>query len=210
MKIIPHKKTSHLGDLINILQTQDADEIVAESSTEEMLTFLMSVFPNGPKITHDTIEAKTVKPSWSKELPDRTESNVWFRGPYKKTNTKNQKKSHIACQFDARSFPPWPKSIKNTHKLLELFPNRLVNIGDKTIEGMKNKTECSLSEKFEILNSATAYIGIDSGLTHLALMTDVPVYVVHPEKYCPWIFYPVGPKYISEQSIHDILSRIAF
>jgi len=204
MKIQPHKNTSHLGDLINILHTQkNVKEICSEiSEVQIMLNFLTSIFPNPIKYTKDTIGSIIVKPSWSKDLPDRTESNIWFRGPYLKISKKTTK-NHIACQFDARSFPPWTKTIKkeNVFKISKFFQKKLINIGDKKIEGIENKTNISLDEKFEIINSASGYIGIDSGLSHLSLMTQTPVYIVHDDQYCPWIFYPEGAEFISENSL---------
>jgi hypothetical protein len=47
-----------------------------------------------------------------------------------------------------------------------------------------------LRDKYHLIASSTLYVGIDSGLTHLAIMAGVKTVVLHNEDFCPTLFYP--------------------
>lgn len=208
----------HLGDIINILQKYKSANYVYCKQKEEknkfykyrinsncdIVKFLLSKLPFKMKICDDSYEGMVVHPNWSQKIPNDTKTRVWIRLPYEKMINLNEKKSeHIACQFDLRSFPPWPKRIQETNiKLIhKFFGCKLINIGDRNFSFLKNKTNVSLEEKLDIISTARFYIGIDSGLSHMSLMTNTKTYIVHPENFCPWFFYPEGPIFLSEHSL---------
>lgn len=210
MKISLYKNHVHLGDTINNLQRHIfATEVYmpkfcrcCDTDLLSMIRFLVTLLPQPPKISDNAADSIEVKPSWVQKMPNDSGTNQWYREPYVKAKKlPATQQPHIACQFDARSRGyTWPKTItqENIQKLADIFGGRLINIGDRPINGAKNEVGISLEQKFDIISSAAAYVGIDSGLSHLALMTNAPVYIVYQEPYRPWFFYPDGPVYISD------------
>jgi hypothetical protein len=189
-------KHNHLGDLINILQRNKTKAIYVPDEAKPMLEFLLSLFPNPPAITD--IIGTPVLPTWTQDVKNPTGTLVWYRPPYvKAVNLPKQRRRHVACQFDARSKPWWTKTIPDD-MIRELASRHqgMINIGDRIFDFMENRVDASLQEKFEIIATARFYVGIDSGLSHLALMTNTPTYIVY-QKHCPWFFYPDGTTFVN-------------
>jgi|GEM_PF-5003220 hypothetical protein len=206
--IINPVKHVHLGDLINVLQAHpQATEICYEGlcacgcgqNTVELLRQLAPLFSDNLKV-NDFVpkNAIPVCPTWVQTLVNPTGTSSWRSTPYKKiSNLPSDKGKHIACQFDYRSKnTPWFKGINDLSPILQAFGDKLINIGDKPINGIENQLKISVLEKLEIIATAKMYIGIDSGLSHLALMTNTGSYICHENK-CPWFFYPKGVKFIN-------------
>jgi hypothetical protein len=114
------------------------------------------------------------------------------------------KDSHIAVQIDSRSkgkkIPHWAsKSIQ--------FLKRAINVGDRPLR-CRNKIKVDLRTKFDIIASARYYVGIDSGLTHLALMTDTPIVLIHPEDWDVKRFYPDTDQITSVTKYRDFIKVV--
>jgi hypothetical protein len=205
--IIYPAKYAHLGDLINILQIHaDSEQICidkicpcgCEQNTFDLLTDVVSFFDRNIEV-HPIILPNAVKvyPIWAQNLKNPSGTLRYYNKPYVKAKELPLQQNHIACQFDYRSKnTPWFKGISDLSQIIKRFKKKLVNIGDKHIEGIKNCVDYTLKEKFHILASSSMYIGIDSGLSHLALMTNTKCYICH-ENRCPWFFYPKDPIFIN-------------
>jgi hypothetical protein len=127
-----------------------------------------------------------VRPSWCETPPFR------WPGPYRKAVHPPLPKTNITCQFDARTNPAWWKKTLPPETIAALKPilGNPINIGDKPIPGFDNRMGLSLREKYHLIASSILYVGIDSGLTHLALIAAVKTIVLHNEDFCPTLFYP--------------------
>jgi hypothetical protein len=222
MVTIKPVKHNHLGDLINILQFNKADYIYVQhqcsccgQDLRVMVKTLLNFMGNKVRVVDEPIgDVVDVKPTYAQEFENKHGSwsklgtFIWQRTPYKKIKLDVVKENYVACQFDHRSNPPWPKGITE-HKiqaLTKIVKLPLVNIGDKHRISMLNRTEVSLEEKTKIIAKAKAYVGIDSGLTHVALMTETPTYVVYEFPYCPWFFYPDGPIFVQDIHLLDVVN----
>jgi len=194
---------NHLGDLVHVLQVwqNDAEFIYVDpkpcpccgQKAQETIQFILNLMGN-PRLKLSTTKLDDqllVIPTWRKEAPD-IPIHRWRRTSYTKAiNLPTHRTNKVVCQFDARSTPHWNKNVSNEiiREIVRLFKGRLVNIGDNIILGTQNMTRSSLSEKWEVLASAKYYIGIDSGMSHLALMTNTPVMIMYSDML-PWLFYP--------------------
>ena len=67
---------------------------------------------------------------------------------------------------------------------------------DGIVDCISVRADIDLLEKFCILASAKSYVGIDSGLTHLALMTETPILVIHPKVWDANSFYSGKIKFL--------------
>lgn len=212
--IITPSKYAHLGDLVNILQIYpDAKQICFEGTCPcgckqdvlFLLRQLVSLFKKEIKVAAEVPEsAQQVYPIWAQDFKDSSGTLRYFNGPYEKAKNLPNKKDYIACQFDYRSkSTPWFKGIFDLSPIISRYKKKLINIGDQKIDGIQNCTDLSLKEKFEIIASSKMYIGIDSGLSHLALMTNTNCFICH-ENRCPWFFYPKGPFFINMKSKEEL------
>ena len=176
----------HLGDLINIYQqcaqmgnvTLFSKTICpcCKNSAEKVFKFLIQLNP-AVKFGKLYTPITEMKPWWF-EGKDKID--------YVKAVKLPQKDSYISVQIDSRSqgkkIPHWAK--KAIHSL-----EKVINIGDRPLK-CKNKTKVNLQNKFDIIASSRYYVGIDSGLTHLALMTNTPIILIHPQGWDARKFYP--------------------
>lgn len=112
--------------------------------------------------------------------------NYEINHPYIKSfkAKNNQQKNYITYQFDSRSTPKRRiKTISNLEKSLLDSNQNLVHVGEN---------DMGLIEKFNLINNSKIFIGIDSGITHLALLTNTPICVIFTEgaENNPKKFYP--------------------
>ena len=194
--ITPDLRFRHLGDLINIVQRYaDSDLIVGAGTCPccghdigATLRFICELLQCRLKVTAEELpHASVVRPSWCETPPLR------WPGPYRKAvHPPLPKTNIITCQFDARTNPSWWKKTLPPETIAALKPilGNPINIGDKPIPGFDNRMGLCLHEKYHLLASSILYIGIDSGITHLALMAGVKTVVLHNEDFCPTLFYP--------------------
>lgn len=216
--IITPLKHAHLGDLVNILQIYPNVEQICfnglcpcgcKQDTFVLLNQLVSLFEKEIKVSDKVPEnAKKVYPIWSQDFKHFSGTLCYYNKPYVKAKNLPNKKDHIACQFDYRSkYTPWFKGVFDLSPIINRYKKKLINIGDQKIEGIQNCIDLDLKEKFDILASSNMYIGIDSGLSHLALMTNSSCFICHENK-CPWFFYPKGPVFINMSSKEELSSLL--
>jgi hypothetical protein len=201
MKITTFPQHQHLGDLVSIVNKMGdvADSIhltqtcsCCQNHPLPIVTMLIKALGCNMKVsTVPDIDAIKVCPTWCEGV----ERYVYYWQPYKKITEKRETENYIACQFDARCSTPWPKTVPDRHiAMLPKLGKKLVNIGDRSFDGFDNRTGLSIEEKFEVIKKASGYVGIDSGLTHLALLTDIQVIVLYEHPWKPWYYYPEDPQ----------------
>ena len=182
----------HLGDLINIMQQCMRINKVILGSThtcnccgndvhDTLIQLLSLVKSNIILINEDLHPSQIICPTWSRKsfgLPQIKNPN--YTKSFMAIDQNSKTSNFFTCQFDARSNVKM-KSIDQSEKskLLESKFN-LVDVGEGPLNIIK---------KFDLINKSVAYIGIDSGMTHLALMTNTPIYLIHPRTYNPQLFY---------------------
>lgn len=210
MNIQPFPKLTHLGDLVNIIQhyCTIADYIYTDDlQAREMIEFLLSLLDVKLKSCQTKPnQIEFVAPTWTFSQPNEFGTMFWHPRSYKKsTNLPQKQDSHIVCQFDARANVQTitEEDIFNICKTIGVIHN----IGDRKFEFTINHNQCSLNEKYQLLNSAHAYIGIDSGLSHLALMSNTPTYILY-KKNNPWFFYPDEAITIECENFFKIIEKI--
>jgi heptosyltransferase-3 len=86
---------------------------------------------------------------------------------------------------------------RNTQVVFLLGPAELERFSNETIQNMTNATKClaelPLTEVLKILTCTDAFIGNDSGITHLAAAMGINTFVVFGPTN-PAVYKPVGPK----------------
>lgn len=194
MNIIPHSKLSKLGDLVNILQHHhECDFIYSDNdSVREMLTFLIPLFNSKIKLSETKFDVfQTALTSWTCEWPNKYGTLYWNPRSYLKAKDLPEKQEkHIVCQFDTRTAVSWNRTLSNKHIKNIIARFKPYNIGDRSFDGAINCTNYSLAEKWNLLKTASVYIGINSGLSHLALMSNAKTFILYEEQNNPWFFYP--------------------
>ena len=211
--ITPDPRNQHLGDLINIVQKySEADLIVGVgicpccgSDSGETLRFVCELLQCRLKVTAEHHpHASVVRPSWCETPPLR------WPGPYRKAIHPPLAKTNITCQFDARSNPAWWKKTLPPETIAAIKPilGTPINIGDNPIPGFDNRMALSLREKYHLLASSALHVGIDSGLTHLAIMAEVKTVVLHNEGFCPWFFYPDSANVIFTSNLDQLATLV--
>ncbi len=196
---VTHSRYYHLGDVINIIQQIHHKSIDIPGfysifsnikccpccgvNTGGMMKKIVGLLDT--KLTFTTATPKTydiLTPKWVLAHAPTPYDDL----PYAKAKNLPPKRNYVVCQFDARSRG---EKIPGRNKIQKLINNQMINIGDKRLPCI-NKTDLGLLEKFRLIASAKSYIGIDSGLTHLALMTDTPIVLVHPKSWDAKKYYP--------------------
>jgi heptosyltransferase-3 len=85
---------------------------------------------------------------------------------------------------------------KNTQVVFLLGPAELERFGNETIQNLTNATKCladlALSDVLKILTCTDAFIGNDSGITHLAAAMGINTLVVFGPTN-PVLYKPIGP-----------------
>lgn len=201
-------KNKHLGDLISIIQRDGHmyDYILTDNcmccgrNTEGMIRDIITMLSIPIKPTRKIVgDVAMVSPRWCNLLHETTS--------YRRADNLPECLGHVACQFDARTKTPWTKTI--SPEFIALLGGS-VNLGDQTRKGFDNRTDISLREKFKAIASARFYFGIDSGLTHLALMTNTPVFILHTSGCKPWFFYPEDANitFVLDSELHEVLERL--
>jgi len=199
MKITTHHK--HLGDLINIIQRLKFDEIFTSdycpccgNSVEKTVSDLLTILKLPIKLSNNNKNSNIVFPSWNN-------SNVsWIKEPYIKPHIIINKKNLISYQFDARSNRENKELKINDKKKFELkFPDA-IDLGEKS--GL------SIIDKFEKICASHIYVGIDSGVTHLAMMTNTTCFVIHKEEYKVDRFYPDTPQIEFFSCLDKMINKI--
>lgn len=196
----------HLGDLVNIYQQCAAlsdttlySETICpccQNSAADVFKFLTGL---NPAVKFGKLGGKPIEmnPWWFKDWQGQ-------KTDYIKALQLPSKGSHIAVQIDSRSkgqkIPIW---ASRAVKLL----NKAINVGDRPLK-CKNKNKVDLATKFEIIASARYYVGIDSGLTHLALMTNTPIILIHPPEWDVSRFYPDTPQIVKVSNYKDFVKVI--
>ena len=85
---------------------------------------------------------------------------------------------------------------RNTQVVFLLGPAELERFGNETIQNLTNATKCladlPLSEVLKILTCTDAFIGNDSGITHLAASMGINTIAVFGPTN-PALYKPIGP-----------------
>ena len=100
---------------------------------------------------------------------------------------------------------------RNTQVVFLLGPAELERFSNETIQSLANATKCladlPLTEVLKILTCTDAFIGNDSGITHLAAALGVNTIVVFGPTN-PNIYKPIGPKVrVFSQNDEDFANR---
>lgn len=196
MIISPASKLTKLGDLVNILQQyHDKSEYIYTDDVfaQEMIEFLLTLFDTKLVLLRNKPDNYLeVETTWTNDSNyKKFGTMIWSPVSYKKSINLPLQKKHIVCQFDCRTKVSWNRTIssKNIFTICKSI-GEIYNIGDNHIDGTINCTNFSLSEKYELLSTSSFYIGINSGLSHLALMTNSNVFILYEHPNNPWFFYP--------------------
>lgn len=204
---------THLGDLVNIVQQyhNKADYIYTKHvKAQVILDFLLPLFDGTLKRSAKPFKAfEYVTTTWFAPWPNEFGTMCWCPLSYKKAiNLPETHGSHVVYQFDARSPVPWTKTIPATDiKAIGHIVGPAYNIGDNDIPGSINCTQYSLQDKFKLLSTAKLYIGIGSGLSHLALMTNTPTYITYEGNNNPWFFFPDDATIIESKALISTLKE---
>ena len=191
----------HLGDIISIIQNNlNADFFYAHSEClccgndcRECAKQVLELLGMSHKLTDDDSDAIKGTETW--------EDKNWDHSQYLKAKiTNSQKENYLAYQFDARSSYrklPYKKEIDS---FLSQFEGNLVDVGESS--------KLNIKEKFEIVDCAFCYIGVDSGITHLALMSTTPIIVMQNKEHPRQIFYPYSNQLKFFTNHVDVLEHI--
>ena len=172
-KIKPSDERLHLGDLVNIIQTNlDADQILTSqkckccnNSVAEVVEFVIDLLNLEIKVTDNESNTEVVFPSWS-----NSETN-WRKQPYLKPITNPNKNKYISYSFDVRSNIEEKKPLtKDIDYFKKNCPFPIINLGDKS--------EFSLEKKYKIISSSLFFVGANNGTTHLAMMSETQVFLL--------------------------------
>lgn len=217
MKINIELKMVHLGDLIMGIQywthiaisNPDNDYYLCcqkfcrccNVASDDMLKYLLHIIDTPVKYSECVKDA--IQYNVYYKYDDSKCVHKWFRKPYVKAKNPISSGGDVVCNFYGKSNTKIPKTIpKNIVKMLiQISPVKLINIGDEPQEGCINRCNLTLREKFDLLSGAKLVLSIDSGIAHLALLTNAVVRVIHPDNRHPWIFYPENTSYFSVSSI---------
>ena len=175
----------HLGDLINVIQ-----QVHHRALSHPGLHFMFSKHCpccgiDSGKMVQELLSLLDTPVKYGKSKNFILMSPAWTKQhkatPYdwKYAKAKNLPKQgeHVVYQFDKRS-----KGNKVPANVFDFVKPDMINIGERS--------KLDLLEKFHILASAKSYIGIDSGISHLALMTETPILVIHPKSWNASRYYP--------------------
>lgn len=187
-----HSNHNHLGDIINIVQQVHCRSVLLPNlycifgrrcpccgiDSGAMMRDILSLLDTSVKYA-ESQKFISLSPCWIKT--HRPSPYDWV---YAKARKLPQRAQHVVCQFDKRS-----KGNKVPTDINKYVKANMINIGDTELPCI-NKINIDLLEKFALIASAKEYIGIDSGLTHLALMTNTPITVIHPRSWQASRFYP--------------------
>jgi Glycosyltransferase family 9 (heptosyltransferase) len=212
----------HLGDIINIIQQyhlrslEDNDIYNISSNhicdcgcninTGKVIHAILSLLDTRINYSSDKLENRNIieaTPFWFK----KHESSIYDSKPYAKGKIESRRRNYVVCQFDANSARTRkePDSMTVT-KILRKF-NNLVNIGNKELR-INNACDTNLKEKFDLIANAQFYIGIDSGLTHLALMTNTPIFVIHPLDWQARKYYPESKQMHYASTVNQLFGQV--
>jgi len=186
----------HLGDIVNVVQQVHHRAIAVPGlhfissrpcpccgvDSGEMAKNVLSLL--GTSVKYESSKNFiSVSPAWVKG-----HKKTIYDGKYAKAKELPERGDHVVCQFDKRS-----RGEKIPNNVIDFVKSDMINIGDNKLPCI-NKTELDLRAKFRMLASAKLYVGVDSGLTHLALMTETPILLIHPKSWDAGRFYPPSPQ----------------
>jgi hypothetical protein len=194
LKYVTHGDYFHLGDVINVVQQ------LHNRSLKEQRFYRMFSHKDCPccgvqtgAMIKDIISLLETKIMFSKQRSKKYEVCLpsWIKGrwdglTYAKAKNLPSREQHVVCQFDKRSHG---NKVPDHDKLLKMIAPEMTNIGDSELPCVDFR-RVSLLEKFNLIASASLYIGVDSGLTHLALLTETPIVCVHPPTWNARRYYP--------------------
>lgn len=172
-KIKPSEKRLHLGDLVNIVQTNlDANQIVDSqkckccgNSAAEVLSFVITLLKLNIQTTSNESDAQEVFPFWS-----NSEKN-WSKTPYLKPQQPRCIQKFISYSFDVRSNIKYKRPLaKDIDYFLKNCPLPCIDLGDQS--------SFSLPEKYEKIASSLFFVGANNGLTHLAMMSETQTFLL--------------------------------
>lgn len=117
---------------------------------------------------------------------------------------KSESSKYFTFQLDSRS-----KGLKNPEWEEEFLSisNNWKNLGDKTRKGIKVESE-KLYDKIKLLKNSRVYIGIDSGITHIACMLDIDVIILHDPKWDLRRFYQSSSNIFFISSPKELLKKM--
>jgi hypothetical protein len=198
-------KYAHLGDLISCQQSAYQYAL----AHPEYECFLGSSIAIGkakiePSITlrqlFDLVDVKPLK--YLKEIPPEREKIVlpphwtwtWEGGEFlwkmpemkiprlykKASNLPTNKKQHVTIQVNSRSIPSMNLGKEEIAIVMEtLKGHQIINLGDNLLEGCINKPDASLKDKLEDIATAIAHFSVNSGMAHLARLTNTKTVILH-------------------------------
>ena len=198
MKIeIPAK---HLGDIIGIIQNHlDAEQFYAHSTC-------ICCGNDCLDCTRQILELLNIENKLTKNSKNAIKGEViWFNkkwdySSYSKIKIKSKKENYYCYQFDARSSYHKLPSKEQLDNFLKNFPGDLIDVGEKS--------KLNVKEKFNIINNSISYIGVDSGVTHLAMMSNTPTFVFQNEKHPRQFSYPKTTQIKFCIDYRDIIDKV--
>lgn len=190
----------HLGDVISIIQNNlDADFFYAHSSClccgndcRECAKQVLDLLGMHHKLTDDAMGAVKGRETW--------ENKSWDHSVYMKAIKKSKKENYLAYQFDVRSSYRKRPPQKEIDSFLSQFKGSLIDVGESS--------KLNIKEKFDVVDRAFCYVGADSGITHLALMSTTPIIVMQNEEHPRQLFYPYSNQIKFLNNHIDVLEHI--
>lgn len=218
--IKPH--AFHLGDMVNIVQQTHIRAVTlpniyymfsnhicpcCKNNTNKTLKEILNLLktPVHYLSTTPDYDFTYAQPWWH---PNR-ERNSFDYLPYTKAiNLPVEKGNYIACQFSSRTNQT-KKQVKarDIKRIVNAFTN-IINLGDDKLDVQLNTGHYSIKQKLDIIAKARFYIGIDSGCTHLACMTNTPIFIIHPSTWSAHIYYPKTDQIRYATSVKELLLQI--
>ncbi len=182
----------HLGDMINSVNIAHEEavrntefdyfiycnyqgETVAKKRPQESLKEVLGLIdtpirylPSGPE------NSRTISPHWVKWAKQNPPQRY-----VKARNLPTQREDYITIQTNSRSTLDKGLFPEEDVRLVEVIqPHRVINLSDQEIPNTTFLGDASLREKLEVIAKAKAHIGVNSGMIHLALMTNTPIVLI--------------------------------
>lgn len=185
MNVCYTPKDPGLGDFISTLQYCNATDkkYVSHVSTNGrcVIKDILSLFPNDLTVVEFCAEMVNVKPHWH--------STDYF--PYVKSNLLDmfKKKDHICASLISNGDTIFEEGVGRRLrkdvllKIVDLVKGENVfNLSTNPAYAFhfNHKGQAGICDKFALLASAKMNISTDTGIAHLAAMTDTPTIVIGP------------------------------
>jgi len=218
--IKPH--AFHLGDMINVVQQTHIRAVslphiyymfsnhicgCCKNDTNKTLKEILNLLKTPIHYLNATPEHDFIymKPWWH---PNR-ERNDFDYLPYTKViNLPIYKDKYVAVQFSSRTNKQKKQINKSDVRRITSAFKEVINLGDDKLDVWMNCGHYDVRQKLDIIAKARFYVGIDSGCTHLACMTNTPVFIIHPLQWPANIYYPKTDQIRYATSVKELLIQI--